>query len=660
MEIPGYAGNILHINLTSGDIRIEPLDIETVRTYIGGAGINNKLAYDLIPPDIDPLSPQNAIIIGAGPFNGTIIPGSSQVMCIYKSPLNGSFLHSNGGGYFSTYLKSSGYDHLVITGRSHKPVYLEIHDERISLHDASDLRGMDTFETTDILRQRHQPCSILPINQAGENLVKISVTQIDKGGTLGSGGLCAVMGSKNLKAVVIAQGTKGVKVADPRRVKRIVNEILTRVQNYHLHDEMMKGGGMGLTIGWMPEGTVAKNSSVLMPYPADMKELQLEMYEIHKRSREKIACVTCPMGDKDKLCLPERGIVTYDTALLIDKALITISPAFAYRAEGSAMDRYADALRYCDITNRYGIDILYSFRGLIDFVVTLYEQGIITKKDTGGMELNREFDTIIKLVKMTATREGFGDILAEGVIGASQRIGKEVSKHIQGVVKGQFVIDDPRITGLGPMQFEPLVYPGRTLGVPAAMGAPSYNPGRAVQEFIKQANRCGMPEEAIGRIFGQDSFNVGRLAKHGEDFFCLFNMLGQCHRLYISRFYSAKILAELYSAVTGIDTTPAEIKVASERVWNLWKVINYRAGFDRKDDEPPEIWFKPLKGTDKEYYLTDYFRTSRLTKEDVDGLLDDYYDEKGWDKKRGLPTIKKLKELGLETVATNSTGLPLN
>jgi len=142
---------------------------------------------------------------------------------------------------------------------------------------------------------------------------------------------------------------------------------------------------------------------------------------------------------------------------------------------------------------------------------------------------------------------------------------------------------------------------------------------------------------------------VGRLAKHGEDFFNLFNMFGQCHRLYISRFYSMKILAELYSAVTGIETTPADLKLASERVWNLWKLINCRAGFDRKDDEPPEIWFQPLNGVDREYHLKDYFGTTDLAREDVARLLDDYYDERGWDKETSLPTATKLEELGLDS-----------
>jgi len=648
MTLPGYAGNILYIDLTSRTIRKEPLDAEIARTYIGGTGINNKLAYELIPPDVDPLSPQNAIIIGTGPFNGTMIPGCSRLMTIYRSPLNGAFPYSNGGGVFGHFLKFSGYDHVVITGRAARPVYIKILDDDIELSDASDLWGMDIFETTDQLRQRHDPCSILPIGQAGENQVNISVTLVDKGGTLGSGGLCAVMGSKRLKAIVAAQGTKGITVADPRRLKQLVDEILSRVAKYHLRDEMMLGGAMAMTADWVSEGVLARNSSVLIPFPPDAKEIQAQIYELHKRTRKKIACVTCPMADKDRLDLVERGILTYDTAVFAAAAIMTTSPAFGHRARGSSLDRYADTLNFFDMVNRYGIDRFYSFQGLIDFVVTLYEEGIITKQDTGGIALDREFDTLLDLTRMTALREGFGDVLAEGVLGAARMIGKDAEKYIGNVVKGQFITSDPRVSGLGPMQFEQLVYPGRALGVPAAMGAPTYNLGRPIRELLKHAERCGVPREAQARIFPQDRFNVGRLAKHGEDFFGLFNMLGQCHRLYISRFYSMELLAELYSAVTGIEATPADLKRASERAWNLWKIINARAGFSRKDDEPPEIWFSPLKGVDREYHLLDYFSSTRLTKEDVDKMLDDYYDERGWDKQTGLPTSDTMKDLGVD------------
>jgi aldehyde:ferredoxin oxidoreductase len=353
------------------------------------------------------------------------------------------------------------------------------------------------------------------------------------------------------------------------------------------------------------------------------------------------------MSDKDRIDLPQRGITTYDTAIFTDKVLMTASPAFGHCATGSALDRYADALRFFDTVNRYGIDRVYVLPGLVDFVVTLFEDGILTEGDT-GMELNREFDTLLKLLRMIALREGVGDLLADGILQAAHRIGRGVQRYVQNVMKGQFITSDPRLWGLGPMQFEQMVYPGRSLGVAAAMGVPTYSPGRPMKELLRQASRCGIPEEAKGRIFTETSFNTGRPAKHGEDFFCLFNMLGQCHRLYISRFFSIKMLADLYSSVSGIPTIMANLKIGSERTWNLWKWLNYRAGFTRKDDEPPEIWFQPLHADGREYVIMDYFQATPLVRTDVDRLLDDYYEERGWDKKTGVPTPQKLKDLGLE------------
>jgi aldehyde:ferredoxin oxidoreductase len=329
MEFGGYAGNILHINLTDGSVRKQPLDTDLIKNYIGGAGINTRLAHDLIPPKTEALSPKNAIIFGTGPFNGTFIPGASQTMSIYKSPLNGSFPQSNGGGNFSHFLKSSGYDHLVITGRSPYPVYLTIEDDAIKLKHASDIWGTDGYDTTDELRRRHSPCSIIPIGPAGERQSAISVTQIDKGGTIGSGGLAAVMGSKNLKAIVARTGSRSIEVADPARLQRLVQEILEKISTYHLRAEMMSGGAMTMTSDWIPPGIVTRNSSELIPYPPEIDELKKQFYELHKAGRKKIACATCPMSDKDRIDLPG-GKTVYDTAVFMEMAAMTSSTALGY------------------------------------------------------------------------------------------------------------------------------------------------------------------------------------------------------------------------------------------------------------------------------------------------------------------------------------------
>jgi len=635
MTIPGFAGKVLYVDLTRGRLKAEPLDDRLAETHIGGFGINQGLVSGM-DPGMDPLSPESPIVIGTGPFAGTIIPGSSQVMILYKSPLNGAFPVNCGGGNFAAFLKSSGYDHVVITGRSEKAVYLKIEDDSPQLLDGEELWGMDVFGTTDVLRQRHEPCSVLPIGQSGENLVNISVTYIDKGASVGSGGLAAVMGSKRLKAIVAVKGTKGLAIADPRRLNRTVGRILSDVKGYRRRKDLLIGGSMAMTSGWVPEGAVARCSSVLVPYPPDAKEIQRGIYEIHKRSRKKIACISCPMSDKDRVDLPERDFTTYDTAIMSERAIMTTSTAYGYSDSFSFADRYAEALEYLDLLNRYGIDRTYTFRGLADYVITLYEEGVITREET-GMELNRKLSTLAKMAKMTAFREGFGDLLADGPVATAARIGGNAREYLRNVVKGQFVTFDPRLGGLGPMQFAQLTFPGRCFPVAGGMGAPTYNPGWPIEGFIKEAKRCGLPEDAVQRVFTGDFCHPGRLAKHAEDFYGLFNMLGQCHRLYISRFHSMELLAELYSALTGIETGPAELKAASGRVWDEWKRMNARAGFDRKHDEPPEIWFTPLKGVDRDYPLMDYYFTRRLDRRDVQGLLDDYYDERGWDPQTGLP-----------------------
>jgi len=255
MTIPGYTGRILYVDLTNRRTRTEPLDPEFVGTLIGGWGINNRLVYDLVSPGTDPLSPQNLIVIGAGPFAGTMIPGAAKIVTTTRFPINGAYASAAGGGSFAIMLKSAGYDHVVISGRSELPVFLNISEEKVELCDATDLWGRDSFETIDELRSRYEPCSVIPIGQAGENLVKISITSVDKAGTLGRGGLPAVMGSKNLKAIVVQQGTMETSVAHRLTLQKLVN---------HLHERIMKWPGRQLI---QENGLVARPTTYSREWP---------------------------------------------------------------------------------------------------------------------------------------------------------------------------------------------------------------------------------------------------------------------------------------------------------------------------------------------------------------------------------------------------------
>ena len=248
---------------------------------------------------------------------------------------------------------------------------------------------------------------------------------------------------------------------------------------------------------------------------------------------------------------------------------------------------------------------------------------------------------------MTAHREGFGDVLADGLVATADKLGKEASERIIHI-KGHAIVRDPRLGSLGTMEFEQMTTP-RGAHVSAA-GSPSYDPDRSLDDFRRHAERMGAPEEALDRIAGSD-FNPGRYSRYSEDWYSLFNCLSLCNRAQVNRFYHVKTIAALYSAVTGTDLTPEEIMKISERAWTIGKLLNAREGFNREDDRIPQAWFTPLMHDGEEHHITDYYQTRTLTEEDVARYLDDYYDERGYNKESSLPTPQKLEEMGLEDLS---------
>jgi len=640
MEIPGYAGNILYVDLTTRQIRKEPLDHDVARDFISGQGINFKLAYDLLPPGVDALAPESPIILGAGLFCGTIVPGASELIATFKLPANGGIGVSASGCQFPPMLKSAGYDNVVITGRADRPVYLLITDESVELCDAGDLWGKaDLFETVDELRMRHEPCSVIPIGPTGENIVIPSMTFPDKLGSLGFGGFPALMGSKNLKAIVAKQGSREVRVADIRRLQKTVDEMLTEIMSYKYRPQLIEGGTSAMTTQWLGGG-LSLDQDLVTLRPATVTRFPLtDIDMIHRKARTPLACISCPMADKDRIRLTEgeyAPMLTYMTDFMGQTGF----------GGKTALDDHNRAVKLGDTYDRLGIDSL-SFGRAVGLITLFYQKGVITKEDTGGFELKDDYETRLELARMCAHREGIGDLLADGPVKIAEKIGKEAMEFINATtIKGCSWFNDGRAEGFHTRNFSQMVHPGRPNYVPGGIGI--YMPGRPLEQFLRHTGRIGMTEEDVSRVFTETDFNAGRLCRHTENWFSLFNCFGQCHRLYIHRFHSIKGFVNFYSAITGIETTAAELLKKGERAWNLWKILNVRAGFRRKDDTCPEMWLKPFKAPDgTEMPMMDYFRTKVITREDTERALDDYYDERGWDQE-GIPTPEKLKELGLE------------
>jgi len=630
MEIGGYAGNILYVDLTKNEAHKEPVAPGLAKAFIGGLGFSVKLAYEHIKPGIEPLSPENTIIIGAGPLVGTIAPGSSRIYAAAKLPINNAIGWAGGGGMtFGAMLKNAGYDNVVIKGRASRPVYLKIFDDDVEICDAGDLWGKGVEETSEQLWTKFSwPTGIITIGQAGENSVKFAMSFVDNASTLGRGGFGAVMGSKNLKALIV-KGTKGVRVSHPRKFMKLVDGLFQRVKGWERLDEWHEFGfWLGL--------------------PVVPKEM---FYELNK---DRLSCISCPIGDKDVVEIKKgkfKGLTKVTTT-----AINSVTPVlFGLSVE--------DSIKCTGTLDDYGMD-MFEFFSVVSFVNELYDHGMITAEHMES-KIPLDLESLEKWAGKIANREGFGDILAEGLPGIIDKFGRESQRFAPPMSKGLSVYSGP--TGpliwdrFGTMELTQLVNP-RGAHV-AAGGSPTYYAVRPLEKFPTHLDRMGVPESAAKRILPQPrewqwglkfglvspedkaGLNVGRLTRYSEDWLSVLGSLGVCARAQINRFYYANLLAELYSAATGIQIGREELMKAGERVWNLLKAANVREGFTRKDDSFSQRWLE-----EKSQFI-EYTGKVKISSEIADKFLDDYYEERGWDVERGIPTREKLLELGLEDAA---------
>ncbi|MFX1304089.1 MAG: aldehyde ferredoxin oxidoreductase N-terminal domain-containing protein [Promethearchaeota archaeon] len=630
MELKGYTGKILNVNLTDNKITVRKQNIEDIKQFIGGLGINTKIAAELIKPNIDPLSPENYLIIGVGPLVGTITPGSSRTVCTSKFPATGAIAYSCGSMSFGFQLKHAGFDHVIISGKADKPVSLLILDDNIDLIDAKEIWGRDIVESTHFLQKKHNNCGVIAIGQAGENLVRGSLALIDRTSTFGRGGLGAVMGSKNLKAIAV-KGTLGVSIANSKKFNELFSKLLERIKNYPQRESWHQLGMLrSLPVGMLLTGSGQKEKA---------RQCNERIY-LNKLKKRRIACPSCPMGDKDILELQEgshSGLLNYTSSI--------INPALMFTLEN--LINFDEAIKAYDIVNRYGLDSL-TITSLLKFCTILYKKGILTKENT-GMEWKTDYNTLIKLIEIITYRKEFGNLLADGWKKLAEAYDSIENEML--TVKGLDIIFEPRLLRLGTMEFEQVVNPkGAHV---ASGGSPTYlGAGSSIEKFNIHFSRMGIPKSAIARIFSppvkEMVINIGRLTRYSEDWYTVLTSLGLCARAQMNRFYGLESATDFFNAVTGFNMKSEDLHIAAERSWNLLKILNMKVGFSRKDDKFPEEWFKPLNFGDTELIFRDFFGETIITPEIANQLLDGYYDERGWDKITGNPTQAKIRELGLE------------
>ncbi len=631
----GYAGRILRIDLSTGSIIKERLDPGLARKFIGGIGMSAKLLYDAVKPNTEALSPGNALICSSTPFSGTSLIGANKTDWTSMSPLSG-LAQTATSGDFGAHLKWAGYDSLVITGRAARPVYMTIFDDDVQIKGAGDLWGKDTYEAADALWDRYgDDCTIYGIGPAGEKLARIAMAYTNKQATAGRKGSGAVVGSKNLKAIVV-KGTRGLKVAHTR-------ELLAKTEE--LHERFRQGPNLqhwkdlGTTISVEQYGQEGKAAwkNWRESYPTERWSNRFGVTEFMKVRDISLPCVLCPLSCKVVQTLKEG-----DFAGLENLQSCNMGAILSYGAKFDLMN-YNQIIKCHDTANRLGIDTT-EFTCILDFLMDLQEKGIIDEKVTDGLKLERKLDTLLTWFQKVANREGFGNVIADGYPGVFAALDRELARYsVQR--RGSSLDFDPR--GIfGTEGF------GTVVGVTGphatfALG-PTVIGGRTPEQLRRYCARIGMSEKELDSVFSSpQGFNVARLTRYVERWNVLLDIMGICNRPPLARLYSLEAIVELYYLVTGITLEPAEFLAAAERCVNLLKLFNIRQGATRKDDYLPERYYtEPFYILGKETWLKDYYNTRRLTKKDIELLLDDYYAERGWDKD-GVPTEKTLRELHL-------------
>ena len=591
----GYMGKILWVNLSTGKIKEEKPKKSLYKDYIGGYGLGARILYDRMKPGADPLGPDNILGLVTGPFTGTPIPSGARYAAVAKSPLTGGWGDANSGGFFGPYLKFSGYDGVFFTGASRKPVYLLIDEGKAELKDASHLWGKDAYETESTLEAEYGKQSrVACIGPAGEKLSLISAIMTDKGSAAGRSGLGAVMGSKKLKAVVV-RGTMPVPIADKETAERLRKEHVKSLQTpgpMNL-EGLHRFGTSALTANSAHSGdTPVRNwgGIGIIDLP-DVEGLKAEVLE--KYVQKLGGCWHCPVACKAIL---KEGTGQYKYPGGIRRPEYETQGSFGANC-GNSNTESINMVN--DICNRYGLDTI-SAGTVMAFAIECYENGVITKKDTDGIDLKwGNHKALVAMTEKMAKREGIGDKLADGVKVAAEKMGKGAKKFAVHVGGQEVGMHDPKLAGFGGMsafaRYQMDATPGRhTQG---------FGPGGFSGHVVNASGLC-----LIGFGFGSGP---------------------------------AK-LAEFMTAVTGLNYTVDDILKTGERIANMRHVFNLREGINELDwyahprvyGEPPQKE-GPLAGVTINTKAQNYWNL---------GALD-------WDMVTTKPSKNKLIELGLIEIA---------
>ncbi|MFX1429864.1 MAG: aldehyde ferredoxin oxidoreductase family protein [Promethearchaeota archaeon] len=620
---------IAYINLSTGVVTKKKIPKSIREQFLGGRGINIYLLYNHLSPGIDPLSPENILLIGAGLLTGIPAMGSGRCDIAAKSPVTGAIGDSNIGGFFAPEMRMAGFDHLVITGKAKKPSYLWIHDGEIEILDASYLWGKDTFETQSLIRSNHgdEEIKSLVIGKAGENLVRFANIRTGMKNSAGRTGMGCVMGSKNLKAIA-ARGTLDINFTYPEELLSYCKEMIDMVMKNRYSRAASKWGTLIIYSTTNTTGLIRTRNFQLnqLEQGWDIEPEEMDKYTIGMSG-----CYGCPVSCRHRYTMKEGSFAPF----FAEGPEYTSLGAFGTMVDCKKMETILIANH---LVNKYGLDTLET-GGLIAWAMELYEKGILTEKMTDGLQLEWGNEEVLyELIQKIAHREGFGAVLADGFKIAIPKIGEE-SRYYAIEVKGMSNLhSDERPT------------PSLALGIATSTRGADHLRGRPAIDLY------GLPEDFLEEIYGgkmssdyREYEGKSRMVWWQELLYAVTDSIGTCKFQTVFLAVHApkwEEFSKLIYLASGLQFSSSQLMDVGERIYTLERMFNIREGFSRKDDRLPERYFEeptPI-GLPRVKGL-------KIEREKFEKMLDEHYKLHGWDK-NGVPTEDSLRRLGIEKEPT--------
>ena len=604
----GYMNRILRVDLTSGQIWDEPLNEDYARQFVGGSGLGARYLADMAGPETDPLGPENPLIFMTGPFVGTQVPAAGRYEVVGRSPQTGFTGEANSGGYFGPAMRQAGYDGIIITGQAEQPVYLSIIEgQPPALHPAGHLWGLDSYAVQRRVQEElAQPkARVACIGPAGEYLVKYAAIMNDAGRAAARTGLGAVMGSKNLKAIA-AFGKAKVPIADEAAFK----DALKQTFNIVLEDVSTQMLRLGGTLFYTDVGSMYGDNPARYYTQSGLPEAEETITAGHMVDTifdRAASCFRCPI-----MCNREVHLDRYEEPQ-VDGPEYETAMGFGPNLGSGDLEAATYAGHLC---NLYGLDTI-STSSTIGFAFYLYNEGIITEADTGGLKLTwGDLAVVHKLIRQTACRQEFGAQLADGALALGERYGvPELAVQVKNL---EVSYHDPRAFSALAMVY---------------LMAPRGGDHMSGDAYMTEQGRT-LPE--MGIEFGdrfEESREKAEMAARLMDWRAMTNSLILCH----FEDPPGEQIMGLINSVTGWNTGWDEIRLMSERIFTLKRMLNHRFGMTRAADKLPKLLLQALPDGGTGGYVPDMERLLQLS-----------YEVRGYDPLTGIPTPAKLAELELD------------